>query len=782
MAIGGVRKAELTKVRLVSKFEMVESDPVIGPAAPASATIGAQFDIVVKFLRRRYLSILIGLLLALPFGALYVYITPATYTAAATMMIESRKGPLEPLLGNSSPDPAWIDSQIGVLRSLNIASYIVKQLRLADDPEFIRSGETPLDKLLARFGWGPPEPKTEPERVSAAIGALSNGLEVKRVGGSYLMRIEFRSENQEQAVKIANAVIDGYIVDGLNAKYQSNRRTVDWLQERLQALREQAASAERAVLEFKTKNNLVAAGGSLINEKELAQMSDKLAAARSQLSDLQIRLQRIEAVRQAYQQDRPASAADENVTEAMNNSIMGGLRSKYLDLVNREADWSSRYGKNHTAVVNLRNQIRDLRKSMRDELGRIEETSKSEYEIAKKKQDEAEKQVAGLISQSGETNQARVALFSLEATAQSYRRLYDSFLQRYTESVQSQTFPASDARAISPAGATRTGLKSLKIWLTTVFVGGMLGAGLGVFRELMDRGFRTREQVRSVLATECLALVPLLTDGRRKKFLSHRPFLTMEPMRNGQFAVARGAVPRSISSGQKIIRTMIDSPSSPYAEAVRSLKLTVDLSSKPNVTNVVGLTSCLASEGKSSLAAAMASLIAQGGARVIVVDCDVRNPSLSRALAPESSAGFLDVVAGKVELENAIWRDPTTDMAFLPAGQRVPNASEILASDKAKLLFDALQIKYDYVIVDLAPLAAGVDVRATASFIDSYVLVIEWGATKIDAVQYALRNAPSVHANIVGAVLNKVDMAAMNRYDSHGCDYYYGQSREVRAQ
>ena len=164
------------------------------------------------------------------------------------------------------------------------------------------------------------------------------------------------------------------------------------------------------------------------------------------------------------------------------------------------------------------------------------------------------------------------------------------------------------------------------------------------------------------------------------------------------------------------------------------------------------------------------------------MDCDVRNPSLSRALAPEASAGFLDVVAGKVELENAIWSDSTTDMAFLPAGQCVPNASEILASDKAKLLFDTLQIKYDYVIVDLAPLVAGVDVRATSSFIDSYVLVIEWGATKIDAVQYALRNAPSVQANIVGAVLNKVDMAAMSRYDSYGSDYYYGQSREARAQ
>jgi len=232
------------------------------------------------------------------------------------------------------------------------------------------------------------------------------------------------------------------------------------------------------------------------------------------------------------------------------------------------------------------------------------------------------------------------------------------------------------------------------------------------------------------------------------------------------------------------MRTIVDSPSSAYAEAVRSIKLTVDLNSQNSqdkFTKVIGLTSSLPSEGKSSLAAAMASLIAQGGARVVLVDCDVRNPSLSRALAPKASSGFLDVVAGKVGFEDAVWNDSTTNMAFLPAGRWVPNASEILASDKAKLLFETLQIKYDYVIVDLAPLVAGVGVRATSRLIDSYVLVIEWGATKIDEVQYALRHAPGVQENIIGAVLNKVNMSAMSRYDSYGADNYYVPPRHSRS-
>ena len=177
----------------------------------------------------------------------------------------------------------------------------------------------------------------------------------------------------------------------------------------------------------------------------------------------------------------------------------------------------------------------------------------------------------------------------------------------------------------------------------------------------------------------------------------------------------------------------------------------------------------------------MATLIAQGGARVILLDCDLRHPSLSRVLAPDADAGFVDVVAGKLDLADAIWTDPTTQMEFLPAGASVPNATEMLASEAAKSLFDKLQIEYDYVIVDLAPLIAGMDVRVTSDLINSYLLVVEWGATKIDAVQYALRAAPSVHANIVGVVLNKVDMAAMGRYDRHGADYYYGQPRHLRS-
>jgi succinoglycan biosynthesis transport protein ExoP len=750
---------------------------------PASQTWADKIDFVIGFLRRRFLTILIFFVSALLLGGAYLLVSPAGYTATATMMIDPRNSQiLQPSPGAGVQlDSSWIDSQIGILKSANVVAYVVKQLRLADDPGFIGSDGL-IDKLLNRLS-GSSGPKSEEERAGAAMAAVYGGLDVRRVGQSYMIAINFRSYNPEQAVKIANAMIDGYIYDQLSAKFQINRSASGWLQERLEALRGQAAAAERAVIEFKAKNNIVAVSGTLMNEKQLSELSGQLATARSRAGDLKAKLDRIEAVRRGYQNGQPAaSAVDESVSDELSNPIITKLRGQYLDLVNREADWSVRYGKDHNAVVTLRNQIRDIRKSILDELGRIGETYKSDYEIAKIRQDEAEKAVTGLISDSQETNQAQVTLFTLQAAAQSYRKIYDSFLQQYTQSVQQQSFPITEARAVSSAGAIKTSPKPLQVWLVAMFAGGMLGVGFATFREIMDRGFRTREQVRSVLDTECLAMVPRLT-APAMPIPPGWQSIVIQPTRKAGSAIvnALGVAPKSINHPrQNNLWAAFNAPSSLYAEALRSVRLSIDLKDQ-GTSNVIGLTSCFPGEGKSTIAAGVAALMAEGGANVILVDCDVRNPSLSRAIAPHARAGLLDVIAGAATLAQAVRSDATTNLHFLPAVRRdevahLPNALEALASDAAKSVLVALKAKYDYVIVDLAPLIAGTDNRAAARLIDSYVLVIEWGSTKVDAVEYALRHAPGVHERMVGAVLNKVDLATIGRYDNYGAHYYYARS------
>ena len=770
----------------IEKRPMTLSEPEISGSEPEisrSVALGERLEFVMAVLRRRYLSILISVVICLGCGALYLFLSPAIYTASTTMMIETRRGQLlQPLLGDAPPDSAWIESQIGVLKSYSVAAYVVKQLRLADDSSgFIGSVEDVglVDKLRRRLGWVEDEPpQSESERVGTAIGAVSSQLDVRRMGMSYLIRINFQSRNPDIASKIANAVVDAYIFDQLNAKYQANRRGGDWLQERLQALREQAATAERAVLEFKVKNNIVAAGGRLLNDTQLGDLNTRIVAARTQTAEVEARLNRIDTILKADE----SGPMDESITEALSNPIITKLRTQYLDLVNREADWSVRYGKNHNAVTNIRRQIREARNSILDELKRIRQAANSEYEIAKQRQDELEKRLAGIVSQSQETNQAQVALFNLEASAQSYRKLYDNFLQRHTESVQTQSLPMTEARLVSPASVGKTHPRPMFVWMMALFSGGMLGAGLATLREIRDRGFRTREQVRSELGLDCMALVPKLTESSWKTFYRNQQ-VTGPHRAKAKSLVSYGdggvrPAAKGIRPAAKMVRHIIEEPSSPFANSIRSIKLCLELNDQETSNKVVGISSCVAGEGKSTIAASLAALFGKSGANVILVDCDLRNPTLSRALAPAARRGLLDVVVGDLPFSEAVCRDPDTGMDFLPniTHPLHPDPIDILTSNAMKSLFVALEVKYDYVIVDLPPLVAVGDMRAMSRLVDAYILVIEWGRTKIDAVRYALRNTPGVRNGITGAVLNKVDIGGMQRYDNYGAQYYYGRS------
>ena len=204
--------------------------------------------------------------------------------------------------------------------------------------------------------------------------------------------------------------------------------------------------------------------------------------------------------------------------------------------------------------------------------------------------------------------------------------------------------------------------------------------------------------------------------------------------------------------------------------------MSADLSGAAKSNKVIGITSSLPNEGKSTIAASLAQLSAHGGARVILVDCDLRKPSLSQELAPKATKGLLDIVTDRVNLDEVIWSDPSSKLSFLPAGvkSRLVHTSEILASDAMKHFFNRLRESYDYVIVDLSPIVPVVDVRATTHILDAYVFVVEWGKTKIDVAEHALNTAHGVYDNLMGVVLNKVNLKGLSRYEGH-IDYYYSR-------
>ena len=268
------------------------------------------------------------------------------------------------------------------------------------------------------------------------------------------------------------------------------------MQTRLNELREQASTAERAVVAFKNKNDMVDAGGRTINEQQLAELNSELVLAQSQTAEARAKLDRVQSV---LQSNSPEATVIATVADTLKNEVITKLRSQYLELAAREADWTVRYGANHLAVVNIRNQMREIQNSIRNELQRIAETYKSDFEIAKQHEESVQKQLNEAVAQSQVTNEAQVSLRELESNAQTYRALYDNFLQRYMESVQQQSFPITEARVIS--AATRPLSKSspkttLVLGLATL-VGLAFGVGGGSMARLRRSGVSNSQQVES---------------------------------------------------------------------------------------------------------------------------------------------------------------------------------------------------------------------------------------------------------------------------------------------
>ncbi|KIU45299.1 MULTISPECIES: polysaccharide biosynthesis tyrosine autokinase [Bradyrhizobium] len=732
-------------------------------------SLAETFDAFISYLLRQYWIILGTAGLCLFAGICYLMTAAPSYTALATMIMDTRKFQVmqqQSPVTDAPVDSSAVESQVEILKSENVALAVIRDLKLADDPEFVgsRTGAAGavLDFVSGLFTRR--APLSEFDRTRRAVRTFQKQLDVRRRGMTYVIEISFRSLDPERAAQIANAVADAYIVDQLDSKYQATRRASVWLQDRIQELRSQASNAERAVLDYKKANNIVTSSGKLLDEQQLGELNTQLVQVKSQVADAKAKLDRIEAVVKA-------GAPDATVADTLNNQVITKLRSQYLELANREADWSSRYGYNHLAAVNLRNQMREVQSSMMDELKRLAESYKSDYAIALQRQNEIERAVNESVSQSQSTNQAQVTLRELQSSAQTYRSLYDNFLQRYMENVQQQSFPVSEARVITRASRplSKSHPQTLVVLAISTLGGLIAGLGLGVLRDLYDRVFRTADMVEAILDTDCIAIVPRVPPGQIKAAVAAgRPSLPGAPR-----AIQRGAEP--------VLWAAIDAPFSRFSEAIRSIKVNADLNvTKPS--KILGLTSALPNEGKSTLAFVFAQLVSQSGARVLLVDCDLRNPSLSRKVAATAERGILDVLSNNATLHDTVWRDPETGLAFLPGAtrSRIAHSHDVLASDQMKEFIDRARGHYDYVIVDFPPLTPVVDVRTTAHFVDSFIFVVEWGKTQVQVVERALRSARAVNENLLGVVLNKADIAAMSRYSGYGGKNYYYNSHYGR--
>jgi capsular exopolysaccharide synthesis family protein len=603
-------------------------------------------DLVEAFrvLRRRRVLVASILALAVSGAVVYLAMTPARYTASSMLLFDVRKN--EPFqqqgYPNAAADSAFVDSEVEVLKSENLARSVVRTLSLQSDPEFAPSAgfaaaiqgfmEGIVEAVL-----GTSRTSTESDQFGRVVRLFQKNLTIKRTGLTYVVSIDYRSLDPNKAARISNAAADAYLVGELESKYQAARRANVWLQDRINELKAQAEKTERAVAEYKAKNN-VDTSGPRPNEQQLADAS----------------------------------------------------------------------------------------------------------------------------------SERRVILKDLESSAQTYRAVHEALLQRVTEFTQQQSFPATEARVVSPASPPlEKSEPNALIALGVASILGLVGGfGAAFAREYLDRTFRSSKQVEREVGVECLGILPAIAPARWRLPKWRRD-------------VASGE--RTISASMKLHRFVVGEPLSRFAETIRDLKVAADTADLHRSNKVIGITSARPHEGKSLLSANLSQMIALSGCKVLLIDCELRNGSLTGQFAPKAKAGLLEAVAGRAAVNDFIWRDPITNFHFLPAvklaGERDQNTKEQLSPAALfqrtqltpmglKALLESVQDSYDYVILDLPPIAPVADVKAISHLIDAFILVIEFGRTSQQAVIDALNAAPTVCEKLLGAVLNKADPNELRRLAS----------------
>lgn len=730
---------------------------------------GAVVDLerLIGIAKRQWRVVALCAAASLIFGMTYVLTAVPLYTSSASVLIDRGSNALLEQLSNVASgildDEGSVLSQVEVLKSEAIASAVVDKLDLTKNPEFLNGEGSALGAIkntiksaLNVANIFVSASLTEADLAAQkqeAIEKLLSNVDVTRVGRTYVLDIAYTSPSPRLSAAISNAIGDAYLIDKLDTKYDATRRASSWLQDRIAELRQKALESDLSVQKFRTANGLVSTGTVLISDQQLSELNSALIVAQSDTAKAKARYDRIQQILDAGQNDAI-------VTDVLDSSISNELRKKYLEASKVEAEIANRLGPNHVQAVRLRGEMAEYKRLMFEELTRIAQSYKSEFDVAVAREKSLGDSVSQATSVSAVANETQVQLRELEREAETYKNLYQTFLQRYQEAVQQQSFPVTDARVLSRASAPKIASYPKKTIILGLFlvVGAAIGVGIGTFREFRDRFFRTGDQVRFELDTEFLGIAPQLAGN---------------PLaRDHELNEPRS---RTIMKTNSVSDYVLEHPLSSFAETLRSAKIAADMALPSKRCKIIGIVSALPGEGKSTVAINFAELLANQGARTVLIDADLRNPGATRALARHAENGLLEAILEARPVQDLLMFNPKSNLAFLPAvvKHRVPHSSELLTSPSMLNVISAISSNVDYMILDLPPLGPVVDARAMSSVIDGFIYVVEWGATARRVVRQTLENEPRIREKCLGVILNKVDQEKMKMYRTYGSSEYY---------
>ncbi|NUS19267.1 MAG: polysaccharide biosynthesis tyrosine autokinase [Mesorhizobium sp.] len=737
-------------------------------------------------------------------GVIYLQTTPKQYMSVASVLIDEGLNKVVDDISAASQTmqtDASLLSQIEILTSARLASVVVDKLKLDQNDAFMNPPQSALAKgvgflrgVVGYFrgssaddipGMQNVDEATRQAMIKTAthdyaVLKLQSEVLAQRNGRSYVISIGYQAADPALATAITKAYADAYLADQLNASFDATERAALWLQGRLAELRESSQQAAMAVEKFRAEHGLSAnSDGQLLSDKQLADLNAQLIVAQADTARASARYQQYKAIVDSGSE----SAFNDSAigSDQPSSSVIIALKTRYLAIAKRLQDVETNFGKDHPQAVALTKEKADVSAQIFGQLKQLTESYRNDFEVAQARETALRDKISTAAGKSSIDNQSQVKLKELDQQAQALTTLYQTFLSRYEEASQQQSFPVGKVRIISDATMplTASSPRTLRVLALSLVLGLMLGAGFGGLNEFNERFFRTGEDVRDRVGLKFLGYLPTIGGGRAKE--AKADDLPVD----GKVASLTAAEKRAR------MRVSIDAPASMFAETLRNAKIAFDVVMEDRGSRVIGVISVLPGEGKSTVAANLAGLLAANGAKTLLIDGDLRNPGLSRSLGMEAEQGLMEAVVNGQTWQSVGKVDRQTKLAIIPAVLRgqFSHTSELLGSAGMRRFIENAKETFEYIIVDLPPLGPVVDAKAFAPLVDSFVLVTEWGRTPRNMVRSMLESEPYIANKVIGAVLNKVDLKKLAKYGSLGgserffdrYSSYYLEKSESRA-
>jgi len=664
---------------------------------------------------------------------------PPVYRATATILIEASKPKIvsieEVYSSMAGAQREFYQTQFEIIRSRELAAKLVRHLKLTTHPQFSPGARAPafyekwLPKKAAEIESGAAPSAEQAER--GVISAVQAGTSLQLVRNSQLLRISYESRDPELAAAVPNALAEIYIESDLESRMQMTRKATAFLTGQTAGLKKKVTEAEQALQAFREREKIIDTktqpqGGVA---RQVDELSTSLLDARRRRNEAEYAYQQVTALAQGK-----STESLENLPAIQKYPLVLKLRADEAEAERRYTDASKRYGAEHPRMVAAETELKSARESARRGLAGAVQSVTREFESARANEAAIERTLNAARGEVQNLNRKEFQLAALEREVATSRQLYDMFMQRYKETNISGEMHSPIARVVDPAilplgpsGPNRRLIVAL--WLAGALVAGVL---LALLLERLDNTVKTTQEVESRLGVPVLGVINIT----------------------------------KVQSGMQLERVFLEDPQTSFAEAIRTIRSGVMLSSIDSPRKIVLVTSSVPEEGKTTVAANLAFALGQVK-KTLLVDADMRRPKIGRVLGGTNSnlLGLSQLVTGEAQLERCVY--PVQNggqLSVLPAGRIPPNPLELLASHRFSDAMERLAANFEVIIIDSPPVQLVSDALVLSNIATDVVYVVKADDTPYPLARMGIRRLRRVNAPILGVVLNQLDALRADRY------------------